>query len=110
MRKLGALALVLCFTILLPLAGRAEGSEGEGLQAAAEAMRQAAIRDGGSGWRNGEARLVASGTGYGVASSGTPRGNVGRGPLTVIGSMDGQPIVAYADPQPGGPVLLAERR
>ena len=62
MRKLGALALVLGFTILLPLAGRAEGSEGEGLQAAAEAMRQAAIRDGGSGWRNGEARLVASGT------------------------------------------------
>ncbi|RAI57751.1 hypothetical protein [Roseicella frigidaeris] len=110
MRKIGNLALVLGLALLAPLAGRAEGSEGEGLQGVAEAMRQAAVRDGGSGWQNGAARLVASGTGYGVAYSGLPRGSVGRGPLTVIGAMDGQPIVAYADPQPGGPVLLAERR
>lgn len=88
---------------------RAEQDEGMGLQAVVERMREEAMRNG-PGWRNGFATLTVSGTGYGIAYSGTPQGSAGRGPLTVVGNSEGNPIVDYADtalPRAGS---LAQRR
>jgi hypothetical protein len=109
--RLGFASLAFGFAVLIAApAARADGSEGMGLQAVAEMMRQDTIRSGHSGWRNGEARLVVSGTSYGVAYSGTPQGSVGRGLLTIVGNMDGNPLMEYADAAPSTSTLLAQRR
>jgi hypothetical protein len=107
--KVAALATV-AIMALHAAPARADGSGGMGLQSVAEAMRQDAIRDGHTGWQNGTARLVASGTGYGVAYSGTPQGGVGRSSVAaIVGNGGGNPIVAYAS-EPAPSTMLANRR
>ena len=74
----GLLALGLVTAAAVPVAARADGSEGMGTQMLAETARQEAIRSSGtSGWRNGMPTLVhmGSGGGYSVAYSGAPEGN-----------------------------------
>ena len=108
--RYGLAGLALGFAVLgAAPAARAEGSEGEGLQAVAEMMRKDAIRNG-PGWQNGIATLHASGTGYGISYAGSPYGAAGRGPLTIVGNMDGNPIIEYADAAPATNTLLAQRR
>jgi hypothetical protein len=98
--KVAALATV-AIMALHAAPARADGSGGMGLQSVAEAMRQDAIRDGHTGWQNGTARLVASGT---------PQGRVGRSSVaSIVGNGGGNPIVAYVS-EPAPSTMLANRR
>ena len=103
-----SLALGLAVLTAAP-AARADESEGMGLQAVAEMMHENALRNR-TGWQNGTATLHASGTGYGISYAGTPHGGVGRGPLTIVGNMEGSPMVEYADAASSSGMLLAQRR
>lgn len=106
--RLGFASLALGFAVLAAPAARADGSEGAGLQAVAEMMRQDSIRRG-DGWQNGHATLNASGTGYGISYSGTPHGGVGREGAMIVGNGGGNPIVAYA-PEAASSPMMAQRR
>ncbi|MDO9713856.1 hypothetical protein [Paracraurococcus lichenis] len=106
MMALGFVALAAAFLINAPQA-RADDSDGGSIQTMAEMTRAEAVRHNAPGWSNGEARLVASGTGYGVAYSGKPRGDVGREGATMIGNSGDGPIVAYKEP--AMPSMMAAR-
>lgn len=103
---LGALALGLALGLALAAApaARADGSEGMGTQALAEAARRDAARGGAPGWRNGMPTLVhaGSGGGYSVVYSGAPDGDASMGGATLAGNADGNPVVEYrrAAPRP----------
>ena len=103
-----SLALGLAVLTAAP-AARADESEGMGLQAVAEMMHENALRNR-TGWQNGTATLNASGTGYGISYAGTPHGSVGRGPLTIVGNMEGNPVVEPADAGLRTGRMRAERR
>jgi hypothetical protein len=106
--RFGFASLALGFAVLAAPAARADGSEAMGLQAVAETMHQDAIRHSG-GWQNGNATLNASGTGYGISYSGTPRGGVGREGAMIVGNGGGNPILAYA-PEVAPSLMMAQRR
>jgi hypothetical protein len=109
--RLGFASLALGFAVLAAPAARADGSEGTGLQAVTEVMRQDAVRDNHAGWRNGEAKFAGSGTGSpGLIYSGNPQGSVGRlGVASFVGNGGGNPIVAYA-PEPAANSMVAQKR
>ena len=104
----GFASLALSFAVLAAPAARADSSEGMGLQAVAEMMRQDAVRRS-DGWQNGYATLNASGTGYGISYSGSPHGSVNRDGAMIVGNDGGSPIVAYA-PAETPSSMVAQRR
>jgi hypothetical protein len=106
--RLGFASLALGFAVLAAPPARADGSDGTGLQAVAEMMRQDSIRHT-DGWQNGNATLNASGTGYGISYTGTPHGGVGRSGAVIVGNGGGNPILAYA-PEAALSPMLAQRR
>lgn len=93
---LGMLALGLAAATAAAPAARADGSEGMGTQLLAEMMREQAIRNDASGWRNGMPTLVTNGSGggYSVVYTGRPSGDAGMGgTIIVLGNSDGNPMV-----------------
>lgn len=106
--RYGFASLALGFAVLAAPAARADGSEGMGLQAVAEMMRQDAIQRS-DGWQNGHATLNASGSGYGISYSGASYGSAGREGAMIVGNEDGNPIVAYA-PTAAPSLMMAQRR
>ena len=104
--SLASLGIVLA--VVAPPSARADASEGAGLQAVAEAMRNASAGNN-AGWQNGSANLDADGTGYSVSYAGTRRGGAGRGLLRVVGTQDGKLIVEYEDFAPHSGALAEKR-
>jgi len=101
-------ALSMAFLMSTAPAALADGSDGMGTQAAAEMVRQSAIHSG-SGWQNGLPMLTTTGTGYSVSYTGTPSSDAGRGPLVIVGNIDGNPIVEYGSGSTPSTMLAMQR-
>ena len=102
-----ALALGFAAALAASPAARADGgSEGMGTDALV-----AGVSRGGTGWSNGAASLTASGEGgYSLSYRGSASGEAGAGRVaTVVGNVDGNPIVEYRAPRAAATAMAARR-